>query len=133
MINLKSLMKKRSYPYLSIVVRDVAKIKFDTCRISVTYNYNYYTLHLHMFLSLKEKYKEKNTIKGTQMDPLLVILFSFFVNQISKWRSFEKGSFFTYFSHFFVVSSRVRNFSCPFARQNQNMPRTTRNDLVSGV
>ena len=29
-----------------------------------------------------------------------VIVFSFFGNQISKWRSFEKRAILTYFSHF---------------------------------
>ena len=38
-----------------------------------------------------------------------VILF-FFGNQISKWRSFEKGLFLTYFSHFLVTKEKLQKF-----------------------
>ena len=33
----------------------------------------------------------------------------FFGNQISKWRSFEKGLFLTYFSHFLVTRESYKN------------------------
>ena len=36
-----------------------------------------------------------------------VIVF-FFENQISKWRSFEKGLFLTYFSHFLVTTEKLQ-------------------------
>ena len=38
-----------------------------------------------------------------------VIVF-FFENQISKWRSFEKGLFLTYFSHFLVTMEKLQKF-----------------------
>ena len=38
-----------------------------------------------------------------------VIVF-FFGNQISKWRSFEKGLFLTYFSHFLVTREKLQKF-----------------------
>ena len=38
-----------------------------------------------------------------------VIVF-FFENQISKWRSFEKGLFLTYFSHFLVTREKLQKF-----------------------
>ena len=38
-----------------------------------------------------------------------VIVF-FFENQISKWRSFEKGLFLTYFSHFFSYQGKLQKF-----------------------
>ena len=34
----------------------------------------------------------------------------FFGNQISKWRSFEKGLFLTYFSHFLVTREKLQKF-----------------------
>ena len=34
----------------------------------------------------------------------------FFGNQISKWRSFEKGLFLTYFSHFLVTREKLQTF-----------------------
>ena len=37
-----------------------------------------------------------------------VIVF-FFGNQTSKWRSFEKGLFLTYFSHFLVIRESYKN------------------------
>ena len=36
--------------------------------------------------------------------------FSFFGNQISKWRSFEKGLFLTHFSHFLVTREYLQKF-----------------------
>ena len=38
-----------------------------------------------------------------------VIVF-FFGNQISKWRSFEKGLFLTYFSHVLVTREKLQKF-----------------------
>ena len=38
-----------------------------------------------------------------------VIVF-FFENQISKWRSFEKGLFLTYFSYFIVTREKLQKF-----------------------
>ena len=38
-----------------------------------------------------------------------VIVF-FFGNQISKWRSFEKGLFLTYFSHILVTREKLQKF-----------------------
>ena len=38
------------------------------------------------------------------------IIVFFFGNQISKWRSFEKGLFLTYFSHFLVTREKLRKF-----------------------
>ena len=35
------------------------------------------------------------------------VIVLFFGNQISKWRSFEKGLFLTYFSHFLVTREKV--------------------------
>ena len=35
------------------------------------------------------------------------VIVLFFGNQISKWRSFEKGLFLTYFSHFFNHQGKV--------------------------
>ena len=34
----------------------------------------------------------------------------FFENQISKWRSFEKGLFLTYFSHFLATKEKLQKF-----------------------
>ena len=38
-----------------------------------------------------------------------VIVF-FFGNQISKWRSFKKGLFLTYFSHFLITREKLQKF-----------------------
>ena len=39
------------------------------------------------------------------------VIFFFFENQISKWRSFEKkGLFWTYFSHFVVTRGKLQKF-----------------------
>ena len=38
------------------------------------------------------------------------VIVSFFGNQISKWSSFEKGLFFTYFSHFLVTREKLQKF-----------------------
>ena len=38
---------------------------------------------------------------------LIVFIFG---NQISKWRSFEKGLFLTYFSHFLVTREKTQKF-----------------------
>ena len=39
------------------------------------------------------------------------VIFFFFGNQISKWRSFEKkGLFLTYFSHFIVTREKLQKF-----------------------
>ena len=38
------------------------------------------------------------------------VIVSFFGNQISKWRSFEKGLFLTYFSHFLVTREKLQEF-----------------------
>ena len=37
------------------------------------------------------------------------VIVLFFGNQISKWRSFEKGLFLTYFSHFLVTRESYKN------------------------
>ena len=37
------------------------------------------------------------------------VIVLFFGNQISKWRSFEKGLFLTYFSHFLVSRESYKN------------------------
>ena len=44
------------------------------------------------------------------LDNLLqkIIIIPFFGNQISKWRSFEKGLFLTYFSHFLVTRGKLQ-------------------------
>ena len=38
------------------------------------------------------------------------VIVLFFENQISKWRSFEKGLFLTYFSHFLVTREKLQKF-----------------------
>ena len=38
------------------------------------------------------------------------VIVLFFGNQISKWRSFEKGLFLTYFSHFLVTREKLQQF-----------------------
>ena len=38
------------------------------------------------------------------------VIVLFFGNQISKWRSFEKGLFLTYFSHFLVPREKLQKF-----------------------
>ena len=38
------------------------------------------------------------------------VIVLFFGNQISKWRSFEKGLFLTYFSHFLVTRGKLQKF-----------------------
>ena len=38
------------------------------------------------------------------------VIVLFFGNQISKWRSFEKGAILTYFSHFLVTREKLRKF-----------------------
>ena len=56
------------------------------------------TCKIGSFLSSLDNLLQKN-----------VIIF-FFGNQISKWRSFEKGLFFTYFSHFLVTRKKLQKF-----------------------
>ena len=55
------------------------------------------TCEIVSFLCSLDKFLLKNVI---------VFFFLFFGNLISKWRSFEKGLFFTYFSHFFVTREK---------------------------
>ena len=38
------------------------------------------------------------------------VIVLFFRNQISKWRSFEKGLFLNYFSHFLVTREKLQKF-----------------------
>ena len=38
------------------------------------------------------------------------VIVLFFGNQISKWRSFEKGLFLTYFSHFLITREKLQKF-----------------------
>ena len=41
---------------------------------------------------------------------VIVFFFFFFGNQISKWRSYEKELFLTYFSHFLVTREKLQKF-----------------------
>ena len=56
------------------------------------------TCKIESFLGILDNLLQKN-----------VIVF-FFENQISKWRSFKKGLFLTYFSHFLVTREMLQKF-----------------------
>ena len=46
--------------------------------------------------------------KNVIVNVILIVLF--FGNQVSKWRSFKKGLFLTYFSHFLVTRKKLQKF-----------------------
>ena len=46
------------------------------------------------------------------------IIVLFFGNQISKWCSFEKGLFLTYFSHFLVTRGKLQKFLQPISHSH---------------
>ena len=54
----------------------------------------------------------QNWVFLSSLDNLLQkkVIVLFFGNQISKWGSFEKGLFLTYFSHFLVTREKLQKF-----------------------
>ena len=72
-------------PWLVLVSPCFTKNVFATCKIE-------------SFLCSLDNLLQKN------------IIVLFFGNQISKWRSFEKGLFLTYFPHFLVTREKLQKF-----------------------